>query len=69
MDGSPPASSVRGILQAGTLEWEPFPSPGDLSNPEVEPGAKKEMEKEDKETDGNTEEVLGLEESGGRRFT
>ncbi len=31
--------------------------------------AKKEMEKEDKETDGNTEEVLGLEESGGRRFT
>ena len=37
MDGSPPASSVRGILQAGTLEWEPFPSPGDLSNPEVEP--------------------------------
>ena len=26
-DGSPPGSSVPGILQARTLEWWPFPSP------------------------------------------
>ena len=26
-DGSPPGSPVRGILQARTLEWVPFPSP------------------------------------------
>ena len=25
--GSPPGSSVPGILQARTLEWVPFPSP------------------------------------------
>ena len=24
---SPPGSSVRGIFQAGALEWEPLPSP------------------------------------------
>ena len=24
---------VHGILQARILEWEPFPSPGDLPNP------------------------------------
>ena len=27
MDGSPPGSSVPGILQARTLEWLPFPPP------------------------------------------
>ena len=27
IDGSPPCSSVTGILQARTLEWLPFPSP------------------------------------------
>ena len=27
-DGSPPSSSVPGILQARTLEWVAFPSPG-----------------------------------------
>ena len=26
-DGSPPGSSVPGILQARTLEWVAFPSP------------------------------------------
>jgi len=30
MDCSLPGSSVHGILQARTLEWWPFPSPGDL---------------------------------------
>ena len=25
-----------GILQARILEWEPFPSPGDLPNPGIE---------------------------------
>ena len=27
IDGSPPGSPLPGILQAGTLEWVPFPSP------------------------------------------
>ena len=40
MDYSPPGSSVQGILQARILEWvHPFPSPGDLSNPVIEPGS------------------------------
>ena len=29
--------TVHGILQARILEWEPFPSPGDLPNPGIEP--------------------------------
>ena len=37
MDGSPPGSSVHGIFQARILEWLPFPTPGDLSNPGIEP--------------------------------
>ena len=28
---------VHGILQARILEWVPFPSPGDLPNPEIKP--------------------------------
>ena len=28
---------VDGILQARILEWVPFPSPGDLPNPGIEP--------------------------------
>ena len=28
---------VQGILQARILEWQPFPSPGDLLNPGIEP--------------------------------
>ena len=30
-------SSVHGISQTRVLEWEPFPSPGDLPNPGMEP--------------------------------
>ena len=37
MDYIPPGSSVSGILQARTLEWVSFPSPGDLLNPVIEP--------------------------------
>ena len=37
MDCSGPGSSVRGILQAGILEWVPLPSPGHLPNPGMEP--------------------------------
>ena len=37
MDCSPPGSSVHGILQARILEWLPFPSPGDLPDPGIEP--------------------------------
>ena len=37
MDCSPPGSSVRGILQARIPEWLPFPAPGDLLNPGMEP--------------------------------
>ena len=35
IDGSPPGSPIPGILQARTLEWLPFPSPGDLPDPEI----------------------------------
>ena len=37
MDCSPPGSSVHGILQARILSGLPFPSPGDLPNPRIEP--------------------------------
>ena len=36
MDCSPPGSSVQGILQA-TILGVPFPSPGDLPHPGIEP--------------------------------
>ena len=39
IDGSPPGSTVPGILQARILEWIPFPSPGDLPNSGIEPGS------------------------------
>ena len=32
-------SSIPGILQAEILEWVAFPSPGDLPDPEFEPGS------------------------------
>ena len=35
IDGSPPGSSVPGILQARTLEWVAFPSPMHESESEV----------------------------------
>ena len=28
--------TVHGILQARKLEWQPFPSPGDIPNPKIE---------------------------------
>ena len=37
IDGSPPGSAVLGILQARILEWLPFPAPGALSDPGIEP--------------------------------
>ena len=37
MDWSPPGSSVRGISQQEHWSGLPFPSPGDLSNPGIEP--------------------------------
>ena len=37
MDCSPPGSSACGILQARIQEWVPFPSPGDLPDPGIEP--------------------------------
>ena len=37
MDCSPPGSSIHGISQARVLEWLPFPSPGDLPDPGIEP--------------------------------
>ena len=38
MDCSLPDSSVHGILQARRLEWVALPSPGNLSEPRIEPG-------------------------------
>ena len=37
MDCSPPGSSVRGNLQARTLEWVACPPPGDLHDTGIEP--------------------------------
>ena len=37
MDCSLPGSSVRAILQARILQWLPFPSPVDFSDPGIEP--------------------------------
>ena len=37
MDGSLPGSSVRGIVQAKYWSGLPFPIPGDLPNPGIEP--------------------------------
>ena len=39
MEGSQLGSSVHGILQARTLEWLLFPSPGNLPNPGIKPGS------------------------------
>ena len=39
LDCSPPGSSVHGILQARILEGMPFPSPGNLPNPGIEPAS------------------------------
>ena len=39
VDGNLPGSSVHGIFQARVLEWWPFPSPGDLPDPGIEPGS------------------------------
>ena len=33
--------TLHGILQATILEWVPFPSPGDLPNPGIEPRSPK----------------------------
>ena len=37
LDSSPPGSSVHGILQARMLEGVPFPRPGHLPDPGIEP--------------------------------
>ena len=37
MDCSPQGSSVRGLLQARTLEWVAMPSSRGSSDPEIEP--------------------------------
>ena len=37
MDYSPPGSSVHGVFQVGYWSALPFPSPGDLPNPGIEP--------------------------------
>ena len=39
MDYSPPGSSVHGILQQEYWSGLPFPSPGDLPGPGIEPGS------------------------------
>ena len=39
MECSLPGSSVHGILQARILEWVAISSPGDLSDPGIEPGS------------------------------
>ena len=34
-----PGSSVHGIFQARILEWVAMPSPGDLPDPQIDPGS------------------------------
>ena len=38
-DCSPPGSSVHGILLARVLEGLPFPTPGNLPDPRIEPAS------------------------------
>ena len=37
IEGTSLVAQQYGILQARILEWLPFPSPGDLLDPEIEP--------------------------------
>ena len=37
MDCNPPGPSIHGISQVRVLEWLPFPSPGNLPDPGIEP--------------------------------
>ena len=53
MDCSPPGSSVHGILQARILEWVAFPTPGESSNPGIEPSL------EELQADSLPSEALG----------
>ena len=39
VDCSPPGASVRGVLQARTLEWVAVPSLGDLPHPGMDCGS------------------------------
>ena len=39
MDCNLPGSSVHGILQERILEWLPFPTPGELPDPGIEPAS------------------------------
>ena len=39
VDCSRAASSVHATSQARMLEWLPFPTPGDLPNPGIEPAS------------------------------
>ena len=39
MHSSPPGFSVHGISQARILQWLPFPTPGALRNPAIEPAS------------------------------
>ena len=39
MDCNPPDSSIHGVLQARTLEWVPFTSPRDISDPGIKLGS------------------------------
>ena len=40
MDCSPPDSSVMGFSRQGYWSGLPFPSPGDLPDPGIEPGSR-----------------------------
>jgi len=37
MDCSPPGSSAQGMLQARTLKWDAFLTPGGLPDPGIKP--------------------------------
>ena len=39
MDCSTACSTIHGVSQAKVLEWVPFPSPGDLPDPGIEPAS------------------------------
>ena len=64
MDCSPPGSSVHGILRQGYWSGLPFPSPGDLPDPGIEPRSPElQVDSLLSEQWGNSHRMLGNHEN------
>ena len=62
MDCGPPGFSIHGIFQARVLDWLPWPSPGDLPDPGIEP--RSPALQEDALTSEPPGKPVGREDSG-----